>query len=309
MLTITHSSKECFLACHRRYYYEYDELLKPCITPWSLLDGKALHLGLELLYRGRVVHGDNNATWGSTEGLEPIIDKIYDQERGQEDESQVFIHKGTIMAMLKGYVVAYSPDEFEEFNPEVQGETVVENKYAIDKQSFLLKFKTDALVKKNGAQYLFETKSTSAQDMARFLKSLGIDDQPDTYLYGWHKNGIEAKGVIYNVIRKAKLQQGKLTDEKFVERLEKAYLEDAALPAVERKYYFRETIYRNDDDLDKFEEDLRQVVSDMENYMPYRAPKRCTEFFGKDCDFLPMCSGSDCKDIYIKKAARHEEYV
>lgn len=305
MLSITHSSVECFRTCHRKYFYEYEQCIKPKDTPWALLDGKALHLALELLYRGRlpdIGRGQNCRSWGTFEGLEPIIQHLYEVERPkEEDESEIVRHKSIVWSMVKGYVKAYRADEFTSFKPEVEGQTPIG-------EGATLFFKADAIVTTCVATYLFETKTTSASDMAKFLEALGLDDQPDTYLYGFRKLDIPAVGVIYNVIRKPKLKQSNFeSDEGFLKRIEKALLEDAEKKPEKRKYYFREIVFRSDADLKKYEEEMVWIVEDMKRYLSYRSPKRCGDSYGQKCVYLPLCQGADMEG-FVQKAHKHEEY-
>ena len=136
-----------------------------------------------------------------------------------------------------------------------------------------------------------------------------LDDQPDTYLYGFRRLGHPIISVIYNVVRKPKLRQGKNeTADIFIKRVQKALLEDSKLPLADRKYYLREKINRSSQDLIKYEEEIKRVTSDMENYMVYRSPKRCNFMYGEKCPFIPLCEGGECEDMFRKKTALHEEY-
>ena len=53
MITVSHSSIECFRSCHTRYFYEYDQCIKPKKKSWPLIDGEALHKALEIRYKNK----------------------------------------------------------------------------------------------------------------------------------------------------------------------------------------------------------------------------------------------------------------
>lgn len=322
MLVATYSSIDTFRTCHRKYFYKYDELLKPKVMAWPLLDGKALHAGIEWLYNGRAevygpgmgvgsINGEkvppqasNHLIWPRLDLYWPILEVMYEKERGLDNETSRY-HLALTKAMLEGYVIAYQPDEFESFAPEVKGKVTVDNSY-IDDGKFELAFKVDALVRKSGQPYLFETKSTSDNSIERFLSNLRLDDQSHTYLFGCNRLGNPAHGFIYNVVRKSKhkLNKGE-NEEHFHKRLRELYRQDASQEVEKRKYYFRETIYRGEKEHRQYQEEVRQVTSDMCNYMPYKSPKRCGDFSG--CPFITLCEGADTLDMFIKKSAMHEE--
>lgn len=315
MLIVTHSSIETFRTCHKKYFWEYDKCIKPKRKSWALIDGDAVHRGLEWLYKGRISlmdpkvekmppEGANRREWPSLEGFETQLKEIYGEK---EDNEETYIHKEMSKSLLLGYVEAYPPDEFDSFNPEAKDSITVTNTY-MREGSFVLAFKTDAILGKAGKTYLFETKTTSANSMEQFLDSLRLDDQPDTYLYGFRTLGVPAECVIYNVLRKPRHRQNKFeSTEAFVARVRKAIIGDGGLPVEERKYFFRESIYRDPKALATYEEDIKKVTSDMEGYMDYRAPKRCSFMYGEKCSYLPLCEGSDAPELFTAKKALHEE--
>jgi hypothetical protein len=316
---------DTFRTCHRKYFGEYDQCLKPRLKSWALLDGGAFDYGLNSLYNAlskaptqiipsnmedrakAVIKADIRQKWAITEDILTGIDQIY--EKGGRNEEECYFHREKIKAMLRGYVLAYPPDEFDSYTAQPQGEVSVHNTYMREK-GFILKFKADAIIRKGDKSYLFETKTTSASSMELYLNSLRLDDQPDTYLYGFRRMGELVLGVIYNVVRKSRHKKNKFeSKETFISRVQKSYIEDTKKPDAERKYYLRPpTIYRSPDDLRRFEEDIKRVASDMEAYMNYKSPKQCGLMYGEKCPWIPMCEGKDSPELYIGKRTAHEEY-
>ena len=213
MITVTHSSIECFRSCHTRYFYEYDECIKPKKKSWALIDGEALHKGLEVYYTKGFVEANQ------------AIKHIYETKASYavddvEGNTEVLFHLNIISTMFLGYSYLYSMTEFEEYTPEVKGLVTIDNSYS--NEPFNLAYRTDARVKKGEVLYLLETKTTSAYSLERYLEELRLDDQADTYLYCERQNNYPAIGVIYNIIRKPKLRQSKYeSDEGFMNRIKK----------------------------------------------------------------------------------------
>ena len=293
MITVTHSSIDCFRTCHAKYFFEYDQCIKPKKKSWALIDGEAIHKGIEVYYLAKDIAK-------GAQGIDSIYTK-YQNEEGIES------HINLIKSLYEGYTLLYPLTEFEEYIPEIKGIVTVSNPYS--NEPFNLAYKTDARIKKGGIFYLYENKTTSVWSLEKYLEELKLDDQADTYLYGERENGYSATGVIYNVMRKPKLKQGKMeSEEGFMKRIRKAILEDVERAPDDRKYFWRETIYRNPDELRNFIEEMRRVVSDMEKYMIYKNPKRCGDYGG--CKYLPICMGiapEEKDELFKKKDAQHEE--
>ena len=265
-----------------------------------MIDGEALHKGLEVYYTKGFVEANQ------------AIKHIYETKASYavddvEGNTEVLFHLNIISTMFLGYSYLYSMTEFEEYTPEVKGLVTIDNSYS--NEPFNLAYRTDARVKKGEVLYLLETKTTSAYSLERYLEELRLDDQADTYLYCERQNNYPAVGVIYNIIRKPKLRQSKYeSDEGFMNRIKKVILEDTKREPDQRKYFWRETIYRSPEQLNTFVEETRRIVSDMEKYMVYKSPKRCRDYGG--CAFLPMCEGlgpDEAKELYLPKSDIHEE--
>jgi hypothetical protein len=319
VLTVTHSSISCFLNCHKRYYYEYDECIKPAEEPWPFIDGSAVHLFLECYYRDfglfkqeLTENGKKVPQTGADKGFEPfqrhiltIIENFYDREG--KDEETTADHHAVTKALFKGYSLIYSAEEFEDYRAEVKFEVKIPNPLLAEAY-FILAGRADAQVKSNGCPYLFESKTTSDSSITRYLERLMLDSQPDTYLLGFNRMGYSAVGVIYNILRKPRHKQNSFESrERFHKRLEKAVCSDKDVPEQKRKYFFREPIYRSSRDLQVWEQELKHITKDMSAYLPYRNRSRCGDFNG--CPFPKLCAGGSMAYEFRKKTQPHEELV
>ncbi len=171
---------------------------------------------------------------------------------------------------------------------------------------FIVAGKTDGQVGRNGKPYLLEHKTTSEASITRFLETLNLADQPNFYLFGYNKVGIQAVGVLYRIVVKSKIRLNKNEkEEAFLARLENVYIKDALLPQEERKHYFEEPIYRTPKDQTEWLTELKAKARDMENYSPYKSTGQCYHW-GKACEFNALCQGGD-PEGFVKKSCQHEE--
>ena len=232
-----------------------------------------------------------------------LLDGFYDQFRTEKgDNYNVEQHRALVKGMFEGYTIIYRPDEFESFEPEVAFKISVPNPLLTEKE-FVLAGKTDGRIKQNNKPYLFETKTTSENSITRYIEQLALAEQSCNYLHGFNSMGIDAVGVIYNIVRKCNLRQGKNeSDEKFFARIRQAYIDDAN---KDRKYYHREVIYKTPAELEQHLKELREVTKDMSAYYPYRSPARCGDY--GSCEFKRLCEGGDMGLDFVEKTRIHEE--
>lgn len=298
MLIVTSSSIDCFRSCHKKYYYQYDLCIKPRRTSWALTDGTALHMALELYYSGDVLTISEKRTEGILERINAFYDGLRDNLDGEGDVGK---HKALVRGMFMGYSMIYSPNEFEWIRPEIKFTKVFPNNFTPTGQ-FTLAGKTDALIRRGGNHILFETKTTSDNSMSRYVDGLLLADQPCVYLTGF--TDYEPIGVLYNIVRKARLLQKTCeSDQAYYKRIEMAYVNDAK---NDREYYHREMVYRTPAELAEWHKELLMVTADMCDYYPYKNPKRCTDWSG--CEFKKLCEGCEIQEEdFVKKTAIHEE--
>jgi hypothetical protein len=123
-------------------------------------------------------------------------------------------------AMMKGYAARYPGEEFEVIGLErsFQG-PIINPATGAASRSFVLAGKVDGVVRVGSDHFLLEHKTASQLD-ADYLERLWTDFQITLYAYYVEQAlGIPITGVIYNILVKAKLQQGKgETEEEFQTR-------------------------------------------------------------------------------------------
>jgi hypothetical protein len=124
------------------------------------------------------------------------------------------------VAMMRAYAERYAADDFEVIGLEHNFEgPIINPATGAASRSFVLAGKVDGIVRINGENFILEHK-TAAQIDGDYLEKLWTDFQITIYAHYIEQTmGIPITGILYNVLVKAKLQQGKgETEEEFQER-------------------------------------------------------------------------------------------
>lgn len=187
-------------------------------------------------------------------------------------------------------------------------------------QNIRLAGKMDVVVKnERGEIFVVEHKTTSSNIGTGefYFERLRLDGQISMYMKAASKKYGYVTGVIYDVIKKIKLEPLKATPEDKRQYLksdpEKLYAGqrlDDETPSEYRdrigrevagnpdKYFQRSTVVRFEDDMAEFSAELEKYVSmmklsrkDKDHIFP-RNPDGCMSY-GKVCDYFGVCSGSE----------------
>ncbi len=190
--------RNCRKACELRYL----QGLVPLKEDRNLSFGSLVHECLERWY-GRPETGINFGL----KRVQYFIDRSY-PDRTWDDDQRRDWHLAT--AMMGGYAARYPKEEFQV----VALEKVFEGKIinpatGASSRSFVMAGKVDGIVQIGNEYFLLEHKTASQVDSG-YLERLWTDFQ--IILYAWYVKktlGIPVVGIIYNILAKAKLQQGK----------------------------------------------------------------------------------------------------
>lgn len=192
----TYSMWRLFRDCRRACQLRYLDRLAPLQRAQCLSFGSVMHDALERWHGGQ-----------SLTTVLQFIDQTY-PNRATDDEQRKDWHLAT--AMMKGYGARYPQEAFEVVALEKTFEgPIVNPATGAVSRSFTLGGKVDGIVKQNGQYFLLEHKTASQID-GSYLERLWTDFQ--ITLYTWYVEetlGIPIAGVLYNILEKAKLQQGK----------------------------------------------------------------------------------------------------
>lgn len=194
-MTTTYSMWNLFRNCRKAAHWRYVLELVPLAKDKNLSFGSLVHECLEAWHRSRDL----------TSSLD-IIDRAC-VNRAQEEEQRRVWHLAT--AMMRGYAARYAKEEFEvvALEKEFEGE-IINPETGAASRSFVLAGKVDGIVRLGDEHFLLEHKTAAAVD-ASYLERLWTDFQITIYAYYIERAlGVRIAGVLYNILVKAKLQQG-----------------------------------------------------------------------------------------------------
>lgn len=314
----TYSMWNRFLQCRKACDYRYNQHLVPLQVNPTLNFGRVIHECLDVWHSLR----DEGYAW-------PIIER--EIESGYPEENQKH-HKQLALAMMAGYLRRYPSEIFtviateDEFHlPIINPETGAKS------QAFTLAGKVDGVVEIDGKLYLLEHKTASSID-SNYLERLWVDFQTQLYcIYEGEKLGRPISGIIYNVLAKAKIKQGKgETEEEFRDRREMLIAKSRSgkttakrkMPESDEDFehrlrewydkpeaFHREELFVDKHSLQVIREEIWELcqafLEAQRRGKFYRNTSQCFQF-NRPCDYFPICK-SGGSSIVIENLFRKEE--
>jgi hypothetical protein len=205
-MTTTYSMWALFRNCRKAVDWRYLQQLVPLQRDRNLHFGSIIHECLQAWHQRR----DLDEVLG-------VVNRLC-ANRLQDENQRRDWHLAT--AMMRGYAARYATDDFEIIALERNFEgSIVNPATGAASRSFLLAGKVDGIVRIGSEHYILEHKTASQVD-GDYLEKLWTDFQITIYAHYIEQTmGIPITGILYNVLVKAKLQQGKgETEEEFQER-------------------------------------------------------------------------------------------
>lgn len=196
---LTYSALNTFRNCPRKYKNRYLDNLRPRERPEALSFGSVIHTAIELWYRS-----------SNTESrLRDVLAYIDDAFENRVVDSNQMVQWHLATAMIRGYAERYATEDFEvvEVEKEFVGE-IRNPDTGRQSQTFRIAGKVDGIVRCHDGLYLLEHKTASTVD-ASYLDKLWTDTQIALYCFYLRELGYPIVGVIYNVLLKSRLKQGK----------------------------------------------------------------------------------------------------
>lgn len=311
---LSHSLLTEFKTCRRKHYWNTIQRLTPKATASPWLIGGAVAKGHEIFYNG-----------GTEDQVVQAALDVFTKElkrRGNElDPAQlqdIEKQKAMVEGMLVGYVRLYKGDlkkwnilegpEQQFFIPIINPDTGKEH------PKFVYGGRIDLPIqpKNEKGAWVMETKTAAAIGPA-YYDAVSLDAQITGYILGakalFH---MPVKGVLYNMILKARIRQKKTESfPAFTNRMVDEYVK--SVKEDPEKYYMREEFFRDKTEILEFKRDLWQVACDMAQAMKYeryyRNTSQCSSFYGK-CRYIPLCSAADpslVMKFFRKKSKASEE--
>ncbi len=205
-MTTTYSMWALFRNCRKAVDWRYLQQLVPLQRDRNLHFGSLIHECLQAWHQRRDL-GEVLA----------LVDRICADRLRDENQRRDW-HLAT--AMMRAYAARYAADDFEIVALEKNFEgPIVNPATGAASRSFVLAGKVDGIVRIGGEHFILEHK-TAGQVDGDYLEKLWTDFQITIYAHYIEQTmGIPITGILYNVLVKAKLQQGKgETEEEFQAR-------------------------------------------------------------------------------------------
>lgn len=321
MLT-TYSMWSLFRNCRKACDWRYQRELVPLERNHNLNFGSLIHECLEIWHRDR--------------DLKQVLDFIDRAcpNRAQEDQEQRDWHLAT--AMMKGYAARYQTEEFEVVALEKTFKGKIVNPATrASSRSFILAGKVDGIVRIGDEFFLLEHKTASQID-ADYLERLWTDFQ--IILYAWYieqTQGLRIAGILYNILVKARLQQGRgETEAEFEERRriliaksktgkssakrklpesDETFQDRLCAKYADLGMFHRETLYISRDQFRSLQEDLWELTQAFLDARRRGVFYRNTGFcfhYHRPCAYFPLCRSDGSPNVIenlYQQVPPHEE--
>ncbi len=270
-----------------------------CRMRWLLMLNRWRHASkTQTTFFGSVVHDllDRLHSSGSADESDPqhMIDSILNERQDEfvgVDAEQLELESALAVITCSEYVRYYSKDwaekKFDSTEQEVSFEFAgVKFHVKIDGR----------YIDKNGKRWQMEHKTKGRIEIDSLLKHLPIDFQNLLYLFAGEAHYKEqVSGVLYNIIRKCQLQQGKQSMSQYLDRVRADMRERPDF------YFMRfEVPYTKLDKL-RFSWDLSAMLNDMKSVTAgpsgvYKNPAACQSPY--KCEFMEACASDDLASYF-----------
>jgi hypothetical protein len=322
---LTYSALNTFRNCPRKYKNRYVDNLRPRERPEALSFGSVVHTAIELWYRSQDIESR----------LRDALAYIDDAFETRVVDANLMVQWHLATAMIRGYAERYTTEDFEVI--EVEKEFVGEIRNpdtGRQSQTFRIAGKVDGIVRCHDGLYLLEHKTASNVD-ANYLDKLWTDTQIALYCHYLRELGYPIVGVIYNVLLKSRLKQGKgeTQDEYEARKAELAAKNKSGkstakrqMPETDEEYqarltewysrpeaFHREFIYLSEDRLAMLQDEVWEIT---QQYLNARRrgkwllnTSNCFSY-QRPCEYLAYCQSGfnpNVADNLYEIATPHEE--
>jgi hypothetical protein len=324
LMTSTYSMWSLFRNCRKACEYRYLAGLTPRDRDPNLTFGSLIHECLQI--------------WHGTRDRAAVHDFIDRACANRGSDEGVRKDWYVARAMMTGYAARYPQEEFEIVALERTFEGAIINPATgAASRSFLLAGKVDGIVRVGDDYYILEHKTAATID-ADYLERLWTDFQIAIYTYYVEQAlGIRITGVIYNVLGKARLQQGKgETEEEYeVRRAELLAKSKTGKTTAKRKLaesdeefqarlvgkygepemFHREMLYLSRDRFDILRAELWELTQAFLDARRRGVFYQNTSFcfnYHRPCSYFPVCRSNGNPNVienFYTIAAPHEELL
>ncbi len=321
-MTTTYSMWNLFRNCRKAAHWRYVLELAPLDKDRHLSFGSLIHESLEVWHRSRDLAAALD-----------VIDRTC-PNRAQEEEQRRVWHLAT--AMMRSYASRYAKEDFEvvALEKEFEGEIINPETDAASR-SFTLAGKVDGIVRVGDEHFLLEHKTAAVID-AGYLERLWTDFQITVYAYYVEQAlGIRIAGVLYNVLVKARLQQGigetekefearrteliaksktrKSTAKRRMPETDNEFQARLAAKYTEPGMFHRETLYISRDQFTTLRAELWELTQAFldarRRDVWYQNTSFCFQY-GKPCPYFALCRSGGSPNVlqnFYERRPPHEE--
>jgi hypothetical protein len=311
-----------FRNCRKAVEWRYLDQLVPIQRDRNLHFGSLIHECLQ--------------TWHQRRDLAEVLALINRlcPNRLQDENQRRDWHLAT--AMIRAYAARYADEQFEVIALEKAFEgPIVNPATGAASRSFVLAGKVDGLVRVGGEHFILENK-TAAQVDGDYLEKLWTDFQITIYAHYIEQTmGIPITGILYNVLVKAKLQQGKgETEEDFQARRAELLAKSKTgkttakrkLPEPDDEYqqrlaekyadpamFHRETLYLSRDRFDVLRAELWELTQAFLDARRRGIFYQNTAFcfnYQRPCAYFPLCRSNGNPNVienFFQRVPPNEE--
>lgn len=252
------SRLQCFMACHRLYFWRYVLRLDPRGLYLPFFVGSVFHKGIELFYQGLPLDE-------TLDLCDHFIDEklsglfVRPEEVGEVDRSRAIV-----MGLVAGYYEVYDgePDEWEVMHIEQAFEV------PMDDLPLTILAVVDMVCRRGKTLQVVEHKALS-RIAKNNIEKLPFDMQAQSYPVIIERcTGQKVKAVCYNMCRKSQLRLKRdETQDDFIQRVCDDYL------ARPNDYFYRETVRYSKRHRDAVWRDINMVAEELLTYHTANGPE------------------------------------
>lgn len=305
---VTQSSLAVWLACPEKFRLRFIEGLDIPSTGLALSFGDLWHRALEKLYSS---YRDPSWEKRLPELTRSVVAELEVQDRALLATVGADAHTEEDLEMrfylLEALIEPYALYWVEEFRGvewvSLEEEFCVPHHVPGVEKPLLLRGKIDGVLRMNGRLWMFETKTKGQINEEPLVEHLPLDMQLNMYAHARQLlTGDVFEGVVYNVVRRPQLRQGKAeTLKAFSQRVR-----DDVRSRPDHYFLRLSGAFDPEDQISwlvDFNEILRQFVQWFEDRnRNYKNPFSCITAWGS-CPYLRLCARQDMSGLSLRASA------
>lgn len=300
----TYSFWNTFRNCRRACKWRYVDQIAPIKTDAALSFGTVIHQSLDAWHRG--------------DGLNAVISSIDQAYQAHQADPNRHTDWHNARAMMAGYAAAYREESW----TVVALEHVFRGRIANPEtgrasRALTIAGKVDGIVQIGGEYFLLEHKTAATLD-GNYLDKLWTDLQITLYAHQIEQTKrVRISGVIYNILVKARLQQGrgeteeeyetrradllaksktgKTTAQRKLPESDADFADRLAAKYREPGMFHREALYISADQRHEMRRDIWELAQQFLDARRRGVFNRNTSYcfnFNRPCAYLPLCQAN-----------------